>query len=114
MKGFEIVFPEPRKNRIETFKLREPAKDESLIETKATLISTGIELTSLTDEFPDQSAWSTYIKYPFAPRYSSVGKVIKCVSKVENVSVGDVVTAMSLYATRSLVKAKHLIKVGKH
>lgn len=78
------------KIKIETFELAEPAENEFLIETKVTLISIGTELTALRGDFPDQSAWSTYVKYPFVPGYYSVGEVIKCGSRIKNFSVGDI------------------------
>lgn len=114
MKGFRVVFSKPMKVGIEAFELREPAENEVLVKTKATLISTGTELTALTGDFPDQSAWSMYIKYPFAPGYSSIGEVIKCGSRVKDISIGDIVASTSHHATHALVRADELIKVPEN
>ena len=111
MKSFRVIFPEPMRIKIEKFELKEPAENEVLIETKATLISTGTELTALTGDFPDQSAWSTYVRYPFVPGYSSVGKVIECGSGVKDFSVGDIVASLSPHATHALVKADQLVRI---
>lgn len=114
MKGFRIVFPAPNKIDIEEFDVKEPSENEVLIETIATLISTGTELTALTGEFPEQSAWSAYVKYPFLPGYSGVGKVIKCGSKVKDFMVGDIVAVTSPHATHAVVRAEQLIKVPEN
>lgn len=114
MKGFRIVFTTPNKIDIEEFDIKEPTENEVLIETIATLISTGTELTALTGEFPEKSAWSAYVKYPFLPGYSSVGKVIKCGSKVKDFMIGDIVAATSPHATHAVVRADQLIKVPEN
>lgn len=111
MKGFRIVFPSANNIAIEEFDIREPSEDEVLIETIATLISTGTELTALTGDFPEQSAWSTYVKYPFVPGYSSVGRVVKCGAKVRGFIVGDLVAATSPHATHATVSSAQLISI---
>jgi len=72
LEGFRIVFPGHKQIRTEGFEVEEAGEGEVLIETEATLISTGTELTALTGDFPKDSAWSRYIKYPFMPGARSV------------------------------------------
>lgn len=114
MKGFRIVFSAPKEINIEEFDVKDPSENEVLIETINTLISTGTELTALTGEFPERSAWSAYVKYPFLPGYSSVGKVVKCGSKVKDFMIGDIVAATSPHATHAVVRADHLVKVPEN
>lgn len=114
MKGFRIIFPTANCVKIEEFDVKEPSENEVLIETMATLISTGTELTALTGDFPEQSAWSMYVKYPFIPGYSSVGKIIKCGDKVKDFAVGDLVAAVSPHATYASVSAAQLIRVPEN
>ncbi|MFQ6095533.1 MAG: zinc-binding alcohol dehydrogenase, partial [Candidatus Bathyarchaeia archaeon] len=80
----------------------------------ATLISTGTELTALTGDFPKASAWSRYIKYPFIPGYSSVGRIREVGPEVEGFEVGDRVAAKSPHATHAVVEADELIKVPEN
>ena len=111
MKGFRVIFPEANRVEVEEFNVKEPSEDEVLIETIATLISTGTELTALTGDFPKQSFWSMYVKYPFTPGYSSVGRIIKCGAKVKGLAAGDIVAAASPHATHSTVRASQVVKV---
>lgn len=111
MKGVRLVFPNPLKIETEEFETKDVAEGEVLIETEATLISTGTELTALTGNFPKDSAWSRYIKYPFVPGYSSVGRILQFGSRVEKFKVGERVAAYSPHATRALVNADQLVLV---
>lgn len=113
MEGFRIIFPEPNKIEVESFEVGEPRENEVLIETEATLISTGTELTALTGKFPANSAWSAYVKYPFIPGYSGVGRVIKCGSNVRGFSVGELVAATSPHATHSIVGEDNLVRIPR-
>jgi len=114
LEGYRIVFPERFKIKIEKFKIREIKEEETLIETEASLISTGTELTALTGDFPKPSAWASYVKYPFIAGYSSVGRITKVGTGVKEFKVGDRVAAMSPHATHAVVKADQLIKVPEN
>jgi 2-desacetyl-2-hydroxyethyl bacteriochlorophyllide A dehydrogenase len=60
---------------VEDREVPEPGPDQVLIRTRRTLISTGTELTILSGEFPPESAWSAYGRFPFIPGYDNVGTV---------------------------------------
>ena len=111
MEGLRIVFPDRLKIESQKFDLEEVGEGEALIETEATLVSTGTELTALTGNFPKDSAWSRYIKYPFIPGYSSVGRITEVGTGVEKLKVGERVAATSPHATHSLVNADQLVTV---
>lgn len=114
MDAFRVVFPEPGRVEIERFDIGDPAAGEVLVETKATLISIGTELTALTGEFPERSAWSAYVKYPFSPGYSCVGKIIKVGSGVKGFDVGDIVATTSPHATYSIERVERIVKVPEN
>ncbi|MEM2939608.1 MAG: zinc-binding dehydrogenase [Candidatus Bathyarchaeia archaeon] len=114
MEGFRIVFPKPMKVEIEKFQFGKPKEKEVLIETKVALISTGTELTALTGDFPKPSAWSNYIKYPFIPGYSSIGRIVEVGYEVKDFNVGDIVAATSPHATHAVVMADQLVKVPEN
>ncbi|MBS7634345.1 zinc-binding dehydrogenase [Candidatus Bathyarchaeota archaeon] len=114
MEGFRIVFPKPMKVEVEKFQVGKPKEKEVLIETEAALISTGTELTALTGDFPKPSAWSNYIKYPFVPGYSSIGRIVEVGYEVKDFNVGDIVAATSPHATHAVVRADQLVKVPEN
>lgn len=106
-----MVFPKPFEVEIEEFEIDKPGFGQVLIESIFTLISTGTELTALTGDFPKPSAWSSYVKYPFIPGYTCIGKVLELGSGVTNFNIGDIVAAVSPHAKHSLVRAEDLVKV---
>lgn len=71
-----IVFTQPYKVVIKDRPKPSPKDGELLIKTQCTLISTGTELTILGGEFPPDSAWARYGKFPFVPGYNNIGEVI--------------------------------------
>ncbi|MDH5439064.1 MAG: zinc-binding dehydrogenase [Candidatus Bathyarchaeota archaeon] len=111
LEGYRVTFPNRLKTEIESFEIGEIREREALIETEASLISTGTELTALTGDFPDSSAWSRYVKYPFIAGYSSVGRIVDVGHEVEEFEVGDRVAATSPHATYAIVEAERLIKI---
>jgi 2-desacetyl-2-hydroxyethyl bacteriochlorophyllide A dehydrogenase len=70
-----IVFPEPGEVVVENRERPDPGPGEVLVETDATLVSTGTELTVLAGNYPDNSVWDEYGQYPFTPGYANVGVV---------------------------------------
>lgn len=60
-----------------------------LVRTRLTAISTGTEMTAYTGEFPSESRWASYIRYPFRMGYSNLGEVIAVGDGVTEVRVGD-------------------------
>jgi len=72
-----VVFLKPGKVVVEEREVPTPAAGQILIKTICTLISTGTELTILSGEFPKDSNWANYAKFPFVPGYDNVGKVVK-------------------------------------
>lgn len=106
-----LVFTEPRRAIIQDEVLRDPGEGEVLIQTLCTLISMGTELTAYRGEFPPNSAWSSWVRYPFRPGYSSVGCVIALGDQVSSVKVGDRVFNRGSHATFVVRKASELVKV---
>jgi 2-desacetyl-2-hydroxyethyl bacteriochlorophyllide A dehydrogenase len=70
-----VVFPRAREVTIEDRERPSPHAGELLIRTDVSLISMGTELTILSGQFPERSAWASYGRYPFLPGYSNVGRV---------------------------------------
>ena len=72
-----VVFTEPGKVVIEDKSVKKPGEGQLLVKTSRTLISTGTELTILSGEFPKNSRWAAYGKYPFVAGYDNVGVVVE-------------------------------------
>lgn len=72
-----VVFVQPRRVEIQDRDIPTPAAGQLLIRTRRTLISTGTELTILTGEFPADSVWARYGKFPFVPGYDNIGDVVE-------------------------------------
>lgn len=111
MKSLRLVFTKPFSVEFEEFEVGEPGPGQVLIESELTLISTGTELTALTGEFPKPSAWSSYVRYPFIPGYTCIGRVLKIGSGVLDFKIGDRVAATTPHAKHALARAEDLVKV---
>ena len=72
-----VVFTEPGKVVIEDKIVPSPGHGQLLVTTSRTLISTGTELTILSGEFPQNSRWAAYGRYPFVAGYDNVGVVVE-------------------------------------
>jgi len=114
LEGYRVTFPSRLKIQIEDFEIGEIKEREALIETEASLISTGTELTALSGDFPESSAWSNYVRYPFIAGYSSVGKIIGVGHEVREFKVGDRVASTSPHATDAVVEVAGLVKVPEN
>jgi 2-desacetyl-2-hydroxyethyl bacteriochlorophyllide A dehydrogenase len=85
-----------------------PGPGQALLRTDRTLISTGTELTGLSGDFPPNSAWASYMRYPFGAGYSNAATVIEVGEGVERVKVGDRVASTAPHATHSVADANYL------
>jgi len=83
-----VVFKKPKEVVIEDRIKPQLGDGEVLIKTKCTLISTGTELTVLSGDFPKNSSWAEYGKYPFVPGYSNIGVVVEVGNGVDKSWLG--------------------------
>jgi 2-desacetyl-2-hydroxyethyl bacteriochlorophyllide A dehydrogenase len=99
MKGVRVVFPAPRRVELEEYEAGEPGPGQVLLRTEKTLISTGTELTGLSGEFPPESAWANYVRYPWRPGYSHVGRVLAVGEGVPGLAPGTLVGSGAPHAS---------------
>ncbi len=104
----QLLFPQPGVVAIHEEELRPPGPGEVLLEAICSLISTGTELTAFTGQFPPDSAWARYVRYPFRPGYSLVGRVVAVGDGVDAVRPGEVAMAQAPHASAALVPAREL------
>ncbi|MBI4530471.1 MAG: alcohol dehydrogenase catalytic domain-containing protein [Candidatus Latescibacteria bacterium] len=83
-----IVFTKPGEVVLENRERPSPGRGEMLIRTRCSLISTGTELTVLSGEFPPDSVWAQYGKFPFVPGYDNIGEVVDVGPDVDRSWVG--------------------------
>jgi NADPH:quinone reductase-like Zn-dependent oxidoreductase len=66
-----------------------PGRGEILCQAEKSLISIGTELDALRGVFDPGTNWFDWVKYPFRPGYSMVGRVIAVGEGVEGIKEGD-------------------------
>ncbi len=106
-----VVFRGPRDAYIEESPLSEPGQGQVLIRSLCSLISTGTELTAYSGDFPPDSAWARYIRYPWVAGYANVGAVVACGPDVDNVREGQHVLNTGPHASLVLADADRLVLV---
>jgi 2-desacetyl-2-hydroxyethyl bacteriochlorophyllide A dehydrogenase len=111
METATIVFPRPREVVVESRALPEPAPGELLIQTRLSLISTGTELTILAGDFPSQSFWAAYGKFPFVAGYSNVGIVREVGDRTDRSWIGRRVATRTPHAAWTIAKAADAVAI---
>jgi len=84
-----IVFPEKEQIAVWDEEIAPPAEGEVLCQAEKSLVSIGTELNCLRGVFEAGTNWADWVKYPFRPGYSMVGRVIEVGKGVSGVKVGD-------------------------
>ncbi len=100
-----IVFPEPKRAVVEDRPMPAPGPGEVLVKTRRSLISTGTELTIFSGEFPPNSFWSGYGKFPFVAGYSNAGLVTAVGAGVDPGLQGKRVASFRAHAAYVTVNA---------
>ena len=113
-KGYRLVFPKPRTVKIEEINVSKPGREQILVETECTLISTGTEMTAYTGDFPPGSFWAEYVRYPFVPGYSNVGRVIEVGEDVKGINVGDMVASHMPHVTHFVIDSNNVYLVPRN
>lgn len=72
----QVVFTERRKVELKDTAMPEPGRNQVLIKTLRTLISTGTELSVLSGDAPPDSVWARLFSYPYIAGYTNLGEVI--------------------------------------
>lgn len=106
-----VTFPRPREVALLDGPDPVPGPDQILVEGLCSLISTGTELTAFSGAFPPDSAWSRYIRYPFQPGYSHVGRVVRVGDQVDEIQPGDRVTTVTPHADLAVAGPRGIVPV---
>jgi 2-desacetyl-2-hydroxyethyl bacteriochlorophyllide A dehydrogenase len=90
MKSKYIVFPKARDVAVWEEEINEtPGEGEILCKAEKSLISIGTELHCLNGVFDPGTNWFDWVKYPFRPGYSMVGRVLAVGKGVREIKEGD-------------------------
>jgi 2-desacetyl-2-hydroxyethyl bacteriochlorophyllide A dehydrogenase len=100
MISHHLTLVEPFHLRWDEVVVPEPGPGEVLVRTRQTLISTGTELTAYTGDFPPDTVWSDYVRYPWRGLgYSNVGEVAALGPGVTGLELGQRVMSNGRHAT---------------
>ncbi len=106
-----VVFPKPKTVIVEDKEIPRIKGDEVLIRTERSLVSIGTELTILSGEFPPQSYWANYGKYPFTPGYDNIGMVVDAGPDADRSLIGKTVASYSPHAMYVSASQKDIMLV---
>lgn len=115
-KNYQVVFT--KKSCVELCEVpypNAPAKNEVLIRTIVSQISTGTELTMLEANVDDNSPWHENIVFPNYPGYSNVGEIIATGEGVSDELIGKKVLTLEnhvKYTTAEVGDNFHIIPDG--
>lgn len=93
-----LYFPRPREAAFETAEIPVPEKNELVIKTCRTLISTGTEMTAYCADYEPGSVWEKNFSCPFYPGYNNAGVVIAAGSDVDQSWIGKRVVTTQPHA----------------
>jgi 2-desacetyl-2-hydroxyethyl bacteriochlorophyllide A dehydrogenase len=97
MKSKYIVFPDRQQVALWEEEIGAPGPGEALCRAEKSLISIGTELNCLRGIADPGTNWHDWLKFPFRPGYSMVGRVIEVGPGVKQVKVGDRIASYDVH-----------------
>ncbi len=101
-----LVFPGKQEVVLESFDPGRPGKNQVLIRTHLSLMSTGTENIVFNRLFESGSHWDLWVKYPFYPGYCSVGIIEEIGEGVEHLHKGQRVAFRAAHRSHALEDAQ--------
>jgi len=92
-----IVFPQACQVDVWEEEVSAPGPGEVLCRAEKSLISIGTELHCLKGIFEPGTNWYDWVKYPFRPGYSMVGRVLEVGSGIQHIRAGDRLASYDLH-----------------
>src|SRR5690348_7741207 len=112
MKRKSIIFT--GKDQVEVIDeelLPPPGPGDIQVQTTRTLISTGTEGIVLGRKFSPGTHYDGWVKYPFRPGYSHVGRVSAIGENVTEFKIGDRVATRGQHTSMAQVEAIHAVRI---
>lgn len=111
MQGKQIIFIEQNKAELVDTEVKEPDKNEVVVQTMVSTISCGTERANLTGD-PKASPSGVKVGFPRALGYNTAGIVVKKGSDVKSVEVGDrVVVYWCVHKNYNVVDESQVVKI---
>jgi len=89
MRSLYVVFTGPEKVEAREETVDDPGPGEVLCRAEKSLVSIGTETHCLRGVFDPGTNWADWVRYPFRPGYSMVGRVVKIGAGVSGFAEGD-------------------------
>jgi len=105
MEGIRILWLGKEQVSIEKYQVESPRKDEVLIRSLVSLISSGTERAWL------KALPGTPQNFPIYPGYSNVGKIIECGDNTIDIKPGDLVFSGSPHWSHVIQKSSSVVKI---
>ena len=97
MKSLYVAFTGPEKVELREETVGDPGEGEVLCRAEKSLISIGTETHCLRGVFDPGTNWADWVRYPFRPGYSMVGRVVKVGPRVSGFAEGDLVATSATH-----------------
>lgn len=110
MKSKYVVYPKAQDVAVWEEEIEPPEEGEILCKAEKSLISIGTELHCLRGQTDPGTNWADWVKYPFRPGYSMVGRVLAVGKGVKSVKEGDRIANYGLHQQYYKVQVEHLEK----
>lgn len=111
MKLPAIVFPRKQFAELGTYDWRDVGPGDVRVETTMSLVSIGTESFCYRGEFEPNTTWAGWVKHPFYPGYSTVGRVAEVGSEVKHLKAGDRVFARTCHSAGAVVSADAAVPI---
>ncbi len=111
MTAQRLVFPGKQKVLIEDFDPGTPGSGKVLVRTQLSLMSTGTENIVFNRLFEPGTHWDNWVKYPFYPGYSSVGKIEAVGDGVTDLKVGQTVAFRAAHRSHAIEDAANCVPI---
>src|SRR5277367_4719535 len=106
-----LVFPSKQQVILEPFDPGKPGKDQVLIRTHLSLMSTGTENIVFNRLFDPGTHWDQWVKYPFYPGYGSVGVIEAVGEGVEHLRRGQRVAFRAPHRSQAVEEAANCFPI---
>jgi 2-desacetyl-2-hydroxyethyl bacteriochlorophyllide A dehydrogenase len=110
MKSHYIVYPKAQEVAVWEEDIEPPQEGEILCQAEKSLISIGTELHCLRGQTEPGTNWFDWVKFPFRPGYSMVGRVVAVGRGVKGIKEGDRIASYSLHQQYYKTQVLHLEK----
>lgn len=111
MKLPAVVFPRKQFAELGTFDWRDVGPNDVRVETTMSVVSIGTESFCYRGEFEPNTTWAGWVKHPFYPGYSTVGRVAELGSEVKHMKVDDRVFVRTCHSAGAVVHADHAVPI---